>query len=74
MKKLLTVLVAACLIVVFACAEETTPKYTTAQEGEPYAIQIRSLEGDKSVGIHGIESEPVARSFADLQTTSLFSW
>ena len=49
MKKLLTVLVAACLIVVFACAEETTPKYITAQEGEPYAIQIRSLEGDKSV-------------------------
>lgn len=67
MKKLLTVLVAACLIVVFACAEETTPKYITAQEGEPYAIQIRSLEGDKSVGIHGIESEPVARSFADFR-------
>lgn len=30
MKKLLTVLVAACLVAAFACAEETTPKYITA--------------------------------------------
>ncbi|MBE5787272.1 MAG: hypothetical protein E7324_06995 [Clostridiales bacterium] len=70
LKRLLCILLMLCLTPL-ALGEEaqTQPQFIYAQEGQPSALQISSLEGDQSVKILGIESEPVQRTWADFSQT-----
>lgn len=65
---ILIVALAACLSL--ASAENaTSPKLIEAENGEPAAMQIRSLESDQAVGILGVESEPVPCTWSDFNST-----
>ena len=64
---ILIVALAACLSL--ASAENaTSPKLIEAENGEPAAMQIRSLESDQAVGILGVESEPVPCTWSDFNS------
>ena len=65
LKRIMIFLLALLMILSSAQAEQVQEKLIEAQEGEFYAMQIRFLECDAVVGILGVESEPVQRSWAD---------
>ncbi len=65
LKKSLCFLAAFAVLFSCAMAEQTRPRLIEAKEGEPAAMQIRSLEGDQAVGILGVESEPQRRRWED---------
>lgn len=64
-KKLVAALVVFVLLFSVAVAEQEQPKLIEAKDGEPAALQIRSLESDAAVGILGVESEPERRRWED---------
>ena len=65
LKKFLCFLAAFAVLFSCAMAEQAGPRLIEAKEGEPAAMQIRSLEGDQAVGILGVESEPQRRRWED---------
>ena len=65
LKRILILLLALLTILPSSQAEQVQEKLIEAQEGEFYAMQIRSLESDAVVGILGVESEPVRRTWED---------
>ena len=65
---MLALVLAACLSL--AVAEgAAAPKLIEAKPGEPAAMQIRSLESDQTVGILGVESEPLPCTWSDFNGT-----
>lgn len=68
LKRLICCLLILCLMPL-ALGEEAPPQFIYAQEGQPAALRISSLESDQSVNILGMESEPVQRTWADFSQT-----
>lgn len=74
MKQILTLILALaltlCTFLPIAAAEDAAaPKLIEARDGEPAAMQIRSLESDQAVGILGVESEPLPCTWRDFNST-----
>ena len=64
---MLALVLATCLSL--AAAEgAAAPELIEAQPGEPAAMQIRSLESDATVGILGVESEPLPCSWGEFNS------
>ena len=71
MRKIICVLAAVimCYWAVIAAAEDVpAPKFIEAGEGTMTALQISSLDDGRTVGIIGIESEPVPCTWKDFYT------
>ncbi len=72
MKRIICVLVAimmCCMTVVSAVADDVAvPRFIEAKEGTTAAMQISSLDDGRSIGIIGIESEPVPCTWNDFYT------
>lgn len=66
MKRGMAALLALCLLITVGWAETAAQeKLIEAEEGQKTALQISSLDGAKSVGILGVESEPQRRTWAE---------
>lgn len=65
LKKMLSLLLALCFAFSIGIAEEQKQTLIEAEEGVTTALQIRSLESDRAVGILGVESDPQQRRWKD---------
>ena len=66
---LLLIALLCCITVVPVLGEEAAaPKLIEAKDGEPAAMQIRSLESDNAVGIIGMESDPAPCTWRDFNS------
>ena len=66
---LVLVLVLAACLPLAAAEGAAAPKLIEARPGEPAAVQISSLESGQSVGILGVESEPLPCAWSDFYST-----
>ena len=65
LKRFISVLILFFLFLSAAYAEQDQPRLIEAQEGEPAAMQIRSLESGEAVVILGVESEPRPQTYQE---------
>ena len=65
LKRFISVLILFFLFLSAASAEQDQPRLIEAQEGEPAAMQIRSLESGEAVVILGVESEPRPQTYQE---------